>query len=102
SRRCGPGLHIVPAAVLDDGSIHAMVIGAVPKYQVAAFMSEAKQGRHVRRAEVRVTRSTQVRLSADRPVPVCADGDELGMLPVTVTLRPAALPILAPPPAGPA
>lgn len=96
SGRYGHGLHIVPSAVLDDGSIHAMVIGAVPKYQVAAFMSEAKDGRHARRTEVQVSRSTQVRLAADRPVPVCADGDELGMLPVTVTLRAGALRMLAP------
>lgn len=96
SGRYGHGLHIVPSAVLDDGSIHAMVIGAVPKYQVAAFMSEAKDGRHTRRPQVQVSRSTQVRLSADRPVPVCADGDELGMLPVTVTLRAGALRMLAP------
>lgn len=96
SGRYGHGLHIVPSAVLDDGAIHAMVIGAVPRYQVAAFMSEAKHGKHAERPEVQTVRSTRVLLSADRPVPVCADGDDLGMLPVTVTLRAGALRMLAP------
>ncbi|HEV7191623.1 MAG TPA: diacylglycerol kinase family protein [Jatrophihabitantaceae bacterium] len=99
SGRYGHGLHIVPSAVLDDGMLHTMLIGAVPKYKVAAFMSETKHGTHAGRPEVQVSTATQVTLSADRPVPVCADGDELGMLPVTVTLRAASLRILAPPPA---
>jgi diacylglycerol kinase (ATP) len=49
----------------------------------------------VQRPEVQLSRAVQVTLSADRPVPVCADGDQIGMLPVTVTLRPAALKLIA-------
>lgn len=96
SGRYGHGLHIVPSAVVDDGHLDAMTIGAVPKFKVAAFMSEAKRGTHVHRPEVEVSTATRVTLSADRPVPVCADGDELGMLPVTVTLRAGALRMVAP------
>jgi YegS/Rv2252/BmrU family lipid kinase len=98
SGRYGHGLHIVPSAVLDDGQLHAMLIGAVPKYKVAAFMSQTKTGSHAARPEVQVSTATQITVSADRPVPVCADGDDIGMLPVTVTVRPAALLVLAPTP----
>ena len=55
SGRYGHGLHIVPSAVLDDGQLDAMVIGAVPKYKVAAFMSETKTGEHAERPEVQLS-----------------------------------------------
>lgn len=99
SGRYGHGLRIVPSAVLDDGRIDVLTVGAVPKYKVAAFMGEAKTGAHVRRPEVTVTSARRVTVSADRPVPVCADGDQIGDLPVTVTLHAAALNLIAPPPA---
>jgi diacylglycerol kinase (ATP) len=97
SGRYGHGLHIVPSAVLDDAQLDVMLVGAVAKYKVAAFMNETKKGTHALRPEVQTESATQVTLSADRPVPVCADGDEIGMLPVTVTLHAAALMLLAPP-----
>jgi diacylglycerol kinase (ATP) len=96
SGRYGHGLHIVPTAVLDDGLLDVMVVGAVPKYKVGAFMGEAKTGAHARRPEVHLSTATEVTVSADRPVPVCADGDELGELPVTVRLRAGALNLIRP------
>jgi diacylglycerol kinase family enzyme len=68
----------------------------VPKYKVAAFMGQAKTGAHARRPEVELSTAKEVTLSADRPVPVCGDGDELGELPITVRVRPGALNLIAP------
>jgi diacylglycerol kinase family enzyme len=68
----------------------------VPKYKIAAFMGETKTGEHANRPEVHVSQATTVTISADRPVPVCADGDDIGMLPVTVSIRPGALNLIAP------
>ena len=99
SGRYGHGLHIVPSAVLDDGRLDVLAIGAIPKVKVAACMGEAKTGEHVRRPEVQVHSGTEVTLTADRPVPVGADGDLIGHLPVTVRVRPGALNLIAPPPA---
>jgi YegS/Rv2252/BmrU family lipid kinase len=96
SGRYGHGLHIVPTAVLDDGLLDVMVVGQVPKYKVAAFMGQAKTGAHARRPEVELSTAKEVTLSADRPVPVCGDGDELGELPITVRVRPGALNLIAP------
>jgi diacylglycerol kinase (ATP) len=92
----GSGLTIVPSAVLDDGQLDMMVVGDVPIYKLATLANEAKTGSHVRRAEVSVSRSTQVTLSADRPMPVFADGDQLGVLPVTIEVVPRALRLIVP------
>jgi len=92
----GHGLQIVPSARLDDGLLDVLIVGDQPRRAVVSFMREAEQGTHVQRPEVSLSTAREVTLSADRPLPVCGDGDELGQLPVTVRLRPGALQILAP------
>ena len=59
-------------------------------------MRQAQHGTHINRPEVNLSTAREVTLSADRPLPVCGDGDELWQLPVTVLLRQGALQILAP------
>ncbi|MGI8760889.1 MAG: diacylglycerol/lipid kinase family protein [Jatrophihabitantaceae bacterium] len=91
----GHGLRIVPSAVVDDGLLDVMVVGDGPRSAIVRFMREAKHGTHVARGEVSVCTAREVTISADRALPVCGDGDQLGELPVTVRIRPAALNILA-------
>lgn len=92
----GHGLRIVPPAVLDDGLLDVMIVGDGPKRAIAAFMSEAKSGQHVLRPEVQLNTAREVTIDADQAVPVCADGDEIGSLPVTVRVLPKALTVIAP------
>jgi len=92
----GHGLQIVPPAKLDDGLLDVMIVGDGPRRAVVAFMREAEHGAHIDRPEVWMSTAREVTISADRPLPVCGDGDELAQLPATVRLRPGALQILAP------
>ncbi|MPY98468.1 MAG: diacylglycerol kinase family lipid kinase [Actinophytocola sp.] len=93
----GHGLRIVPSAVLDDGKLDVLTVGDGPRRELVKFMREAKTGEHVRRPEITLVAGTSVTIDADADVPVCADGDEIGTLPVTVKVRPGALRLLAPP-----
>ncbi|MEO6885653.1 MAG: YegS/Rv2252/BmrU family lipid kinase [Jatrophihabitantaceae bacterium] len=92
----GHGLQIVPGAIVDDGLLDVMVVGHGPRRAVASFMRQAKTGRHIQRPEVTLMTAREVTISADRPLPFCGDGDELGQLPKTVTIRPGALNLIAP------
>jgi YegS/Rv2252/BmrU family lipid kinase len=92
----GHGLQIVPSAKLDDGLLDVLIVADAPRRAVVSFMREAEHGAHINRAEVSMSTAREVTLSADRPLPVCGDGDELAHRPVTVRLRPGALQILAP------
>ncbi len=94
----GHGLRIVPPAVLDDGLLDVLVVGAGPRGAIVRFMDEAKKGTHVHRPDVDLGTAHEVVIDADVPVPVCADGDEIGTLPVTVRVRPGALTVIAPRP----
>jgi YegS/Rv2252/BmrU family lipid kinase len=93
----GHGLRIVPSAVLDDGRLDVLLVGDGPRRAVVSFMRAAQRGTHVSRAEVEVVRAREVTIAADRSLPVCGDGEELGTLPATMRIRAAALPLLAPP-----
>jgi YegS/Rv2252/BmrU family lipid kinase len=92
----GHGLQILPPAKLDDGLLDVLIVGDGPRRAVVSFMRQAQHGTHINRPEVSMSTAREVTLSADRPLPVCGDGDELARLPITVRLRPGALQILAP------
>jgi diacylglycerol kinase (ATP) len=92
----GHGLQIVPSAEPDDGRLDVLVVGAGPRRAIAAFMREARSGTHVHRPEVEVVPAREVTIAADRPVPVCGDGEQFGTVPATARIRPSALRILAP------
>jgi diacylglycerol kinase family enzyme len=98
SGRYGHGLHIVPPALVDDGLLHVMTVGAGPRRAVISFLRQAGHGGHVHRPEVEIRTGREVTIAADRPLPVGADGDGLGRLPITVRIRPGALRLIAPPP----
>lgn len=93
----GHGLDIVPSAVPDDGELDVLLVADGPRSAVVSFMRAAQRGTHVDRPEVSVVRARTVTLDADRPLPVCGDGEELTTLPTTMRIRTAALPVLAPP-----
>lgn len=92
----GHGLRIVPPAVVDDGQIHVMVVGEGPRSAIVKFLAEAKKGTHVHRPEVELAVAQTITIDVDRPLPLCADGDEVGQLPATIRVRKSALRIIAP------
>lgn len=92
----GHGLTIVPPARVDDGLLHVLVVGAGPRWRVAQFMAQVKRGTHVDRPEITVHVAREVTIEADRPIPVCADGDDLGRLPVTARVLEGALHLVRP------
>lgn len=93
----GHGLKIVPSAELDDGQLDVMTVAAGPRRKIVTFMAQAKDGTHVESDSVTVRRARRVTISADRPVPVFADGDYLSEMPISMEIRPAALKLVMPP-----
>jgi diacylglycerol kinase family enzyme len=51
---------------------------------------------HVNEENVRVERAAEVRIEADRPFAVYADGDHIADLPATLRLLPRALRVIVP------
>jgi YegS/Rv2252/BmrU family lipid kinase len=100
SKAYGGGMFIAPAAELDDGLLDVVLEAEVSKLRFLANLPKVFKGTHVAEPEVTVVRAREVKIAADRPFAVYADGDHLTDLPATVRLLPRALRVLAPPPAG--
>jgi YegS/Rv2252/BmrU family lipid kinase len=95
----GGGMLVAPDAKLDDRRLDVVWISKVSKLHYATNLPKVFDGSHVQNDEVHVQRAADVRIEADRPFAVYADGDHIADLPATVRVLPGALSVIAPPPA---
>ena len=96
SRAYGGGMFIAPEAELDDGMLDVVTIANVSKRRFLQGLPDVFKGRHIERPEVETRRVRELRIEADRPLTVYADGDPIAELPATVRLLPQALRVLVP------
>jgi YegS/Rv2252/BmrU family lipid kinase len=92
----GGGMMLAPNASLQDGALDVVLVGHVPKLSFLRLLPTVFKGRHVRQREVQVLRGAEVRIAADRPFTVYADGDPIAELPVTVRALPGAVRVIIP------
>lgn len=91
----GGRMHVCPGARLDDGLLEFNFIRYAPRFLVAPVLGKIFSGRHVEMPEVTARQAREIRISADRPAAVYADGEYLDSLPATFTVEPAAVRVLA-------
>jgi diacylglycerol kinase family enzyme len=96
SPRYGGGMYMAPNAELDDGVFDVVMSGAAPKRRALLGLPKVFEGTHVELPYVHVERAQEVRIAADRPFTVYADGDPIGDLPVTLRVRLRAVRVLVP------
>jgi YegS/Rv2252/BmrU family lipid kinase len=97
SKAYGGGMYVAPDARLDDGLLDVASLSAISKRRfVTDFLPKVFRGAHAENPAFSVRRGREVRIAADRPFTVYADGDPVAELPVTVRSLPAAVPVLAP------
>jgi YegS/Rv2252/BmrU family lipid kinase len=93
----GGGMRIAPSASVTDGALDVVTISACSRRHFLKVLPRVFKGTHVSDRVVALHRGVTVRLDADRPFRVFADGDPIGSLPCTVTVRPGALRLILPP-----
>jgi YegS/Rv2252/BmrU family lipid kinase len=96
SKAYGGGMYAAPDAELDDGLLDVGATGNVGKLRFLRGLSKIFEGEHEEVLEVQSWRTPEVRITADRPFAVYADGDHIADLPVTVGLLPRALGVIVP------
>ncbi len=93
----GGGMLAAPNAELDDGLLDLVTVRDVSKRRfLTQLLPRVFRGTHVELPEVEERRVERVRVAADRPFVVYADGDPIGQLPADFTIRPRALRVLVP------
>jgi YegS/Rv2252/BmrU family lipid kinase len=96
SKAYGGGMYLAPDADLHDGLLDVVFCEATSKARFLQLLPSIFKGEHIKDPRVHVLRGTEVRISADRPFTVYADGDPIGQLPCTVRAVPDAVKVLLP------
>lgn len=96
SGRFGGGMRIAPDARIDDGLLDVVVIEHGPRLRFMLNTPKVFKGTHIHDPKVHVFRASEVRLDADRPLEVYADGDEISATPAIARAVPGALRVRAP------
>ena len=92
----GGGMRLAPDADPADGLLDLVTTSATGRVRFLRSFPKVFDGSHVHQPEVQVRRAATVRIDAERPFRVFADGDPIGELPCTVSVRPGALRVLVP------
>jgi YegS/Rv2252/BmrU family lipid kinase len=97
SKAYGGGMLGAPDAVLDDGLLDVVTTTGTSKARFLRGLPDVFKGTHIDREEVDCFRAAEVRIEANRPFAVFADGEHITDLPATVSLLPGSLEVIAPP-----
>jgi YegS/Rv2252/BmrU family lipid kinase len=95
----GGGMFVAPDAELDDGLFDVVMYSHGTKRRFLYNLGRCFRGRLQESPSIHTVRARSVRISADRPFAMYADGDPIADLPCTVTTRAGALRVLVPAPA---
>lgn len=94
----GGGFPIAPEATVDDGRLHACLIGDAPPFQRLKLFNLAERGRHVGADEVEIIDDGSLRLTFSEPPRFEMDGDVRQSTEAVIDVRsmPGALQVVAP------
>jgi YegS/Rv2252/BmrU family lipid kinase len=96
SQAYGGGMLVAPHADLHDGMVDVILSQECSKLRFLTQLPTVFKGTHVDSPMVHELRGRTVRISADRPFVVYADGDPIGELPITVRIVRDAVRVLVP------
>lgn len=92
----GKGMHVAPAAVIDDGLLDVIVLPKASRFKLIRLMPKVYDGTHVDVPGVLTFTGRSVTLSAEDPVRAYGDGESLMDLPLTAEVQPRVLEVLLP------
>ncbi|MBA3301960.1 MAG: diacylglycerol kinase family lipid kinase [Thermoleophilaceae bacterium] len=96
SKAYGGGMYVAPHAELDDGRLEVLMTGGTSKLAFLRGVARSFKGAHVDDPNIHWYVGARIEVEADRRFTVYADGDPIADLPVTVTVEPRALRVIAP------
>jgi YegS/Rv2252/BmrU family lipid kinase len=91
----GSGMHIAPMADVHDGLLDVVVLPAQSRVRMVRNLNKVYDGRHVNLPGVTALQGRTVRVEAEDVV-AYGDGERIGPLPRTATVRPGAISVLLP------
>ena len=99
-RYYGGGMAVAEHASIDDHQLHLYSLEIKEVWSLALMARAFREGRHGTFKEVRVEDGSVFEVRTRRPMPVNADGEIITYTPATFSVRPLALEVFTPSPAG--
>ena len=90
----GGGMLVAPDASVTDGLLDLFIVHKISKPELIKVFPKVFTGAHVSHPAVEIIRCQDITLLSEG-VPVYADGEPAGMLPMTVSIAPKSLKVLA-------
>jgi diacylglycerol kinase (ATP) len=87
----GGGMQVAPRALLDDGLLDLVILGAVGLRDFLLWGPRFYRGKHLSHPRIRYRRAITLSAASPAQVSVEADGEIIGNLPATFSLLPRAL-----------
>ena len=94
----GSGMRIAPRAQLADGLLDACFVRRAGRLRLLRSFPSLFRGEHLSMPEVQYLQAARLRIEAERPLEVFADGERVCMTPVEITVIPQALRVIVPSP----
>jgi YegS/Rv2252/BmrU family lipid kinase len=92
----GGGMALAPDADLEDGLLDVVLSGEKSKLGYLWNVPKVFRGRHIGAGGLELFRARELRVDAERPFRIYADGDPIGTTPATIRAVPGALKVLVP------
>ncbi len=92
----GGGVHIAPHARIDDGRLAVVYIKAINPLRAVGLLLQTLSGRHLSHPRVGFADAERIHVASDIPLPVHADGEDVGNTPAAIRCIPDALEVLVP------
>ncbi|MHB8765056.1 MAG: diacylglycerol/lipid kinase family protein [Deferrisomatales bacterium] len=93
----GGSLQVTPDARIDEPDLHLCLFTGSRPWDLMRYTSGILRGRHLSYPDVLLRRARRFTLHCPRPLPVQADGDLIGALPMAFSVAEQALTVLGPP-----
>lgn len=87
----GAHLQVAPEILMDDGLLDVVIYSNFSKAEYLRHAVSISQGRRPYQPKIKRLRVRSLRVTADRPLEIQADGEPCGYTPAEVTVLPAAL-----------
>lgn len=96
ARTYGGGMKVAPLAELNDGLLDVVLVGEVSVFEFLRQFPKVFSGSHLGHPAISLYKAKNVRLSADRELPLGIDGDVIKRREVAIALRPSFVPLVVP------
>ncbi len=93
----GGKMCIAPQASIDDSFLDVCLVKKRRPPEITMLAAQVLFKKHLHSSSIITEKTRRVIIEADHEIPVHIDGDVIGLLPINIKIKPAALRLLAPP-----